>query len=383
MWYTLQRATVPRLLGPYAVQTLKPRLLVGHFRERHKVRVVDECSSGKDGMAVMEEGAIPAVVDDSQPPKSTGPVDKGSSESCEDILEALYAADAAGKKEVVEVPQEPTAPSPMSAQKPRFVGRDQAQASAPHPSSRAPPTFVHKGDPLTDLGVFSNAVLLIDKEETWTSFDVCNKLKGVLKQLKISKVGHAGTLDPFATGLLIICTGSATKCIESFMGQRKTYSGVMRLGEGTPSQDKDTPVEQHLPWEHLTDTQLKEAAEKLTGTIQQVPPMYSAVHKDGKRLYELARQGVTVERAARPVEVYQYKVWRTAPGSQDVHFLIECGKGTYVRTLAYDLATSLGSVAHVTVLRREAIGENHVKDAWDVNILAKEMIERKKELRSK
>lgn len=206
--------------------------------------------------------------------------------------------------------------------------------------------------------------MLVDKPKGWTSFDACNALKGALRCLGVPKIGHAGTLDPEATGLLIICSGAATKRIDDFMGMPKEYSGTLKLGEGTPSLDAETEVEERLPWEHLTDDDLRRGASELTGDILQVPPMFSAIHHQGRRLHELAREGVVVERPPRPVTVHRFAVERDAADRQMVHFVVECSKGTYIRTLAHDLAVRLGSTAHLVALRREAIGDSRVGDAW-------------------
>eukprot|EP00879_Flechtneria_rotunda_P006230 GHRR01006549.1.p1 GENE.GHRR01006549.1~~GHRR01006549.1.p1 ORF type:complete len:338 (+),score=124.08 GHRR01006549.1:1035-2048(+) len=236
-------------------------------------------------------------------------------------------------------------------------------------SGRAAPTQLTAPELPLDLQVFNSAVLLVDKPKGWTSFDACNAIKKAIKRLGIKKVGHAGTLDPAATGLLIICTGSGTKSIEGFMAAQKEYSGTLKLGEGTVSLDAEEEVTERLPWEHLTDEQLQEAAKTLTGDIKQVPPMYSALHHQGQRLHELARAGVTVERAARPVTITRFDVHRDASDCQLVHFYVGCSKGTYIRTLCHDLATSLGTTGHLVALRREAIGDARVDKAWDIQVL--------------
>eukprot|EP00775_Hariotina_reticulata_P003807 gene3807-4064_t len=192
-------------------------------------------------------------------------------------------------------------------------------------------------------------------------------------------VGHAGTLDPAATGLLIVCTGkwdasgAGTKFIDSFMAAHKEYSGTIKLGEGTASLDAETEVEETKPWEHITDEELQEAAQKLTGDIKQVPPMYSALHHQGQRLHELARAGVTVEREARPVTITRFDIHRDATNGQLIHFYVGCSKGTYIRTLGHDLATSLGTTGHLIALRREAIGDAGVGQAWDIKQLVDKM----------
>lgn len=242
------------------------------------------------------------------------------------------------------------------------------------------PTLVTAGQLPHDLSTWDNALLLIDKPQGWTSFDVCGKLRGALAALlrrraKYVKVGHAGTLDPMATGLLIVCVGKGTKAIEGFMGMQKEYSGMLRLGEGTPSYDADTEVTQHVKWQHVTNADLLTARDRLLGEIEQVPPMFSAVRIGGKRLYEVARVGKEVERAARKVVVKRFDLHRESEDHQDVRLSVVCSKGTYVRSLAYDIGIAVGSVAHLTVLRREAIGEFLVKDAWNMDELVQILTE--------
>lgn len=182
-------------------------------------------------------------------------------------------------------------------------------------------------------------------------------------------MGHCGTLDPMATGLLILCVGKATKMVESFTGMDKCYTGTIKLGEGTPSQDADTEVEETAPWAHITDEALTAGARAMVGELAQVPPMYSAIKVKGERLYKAARRGETVERKERRITVNAFEVTRDEVDEQLVHFRVDCSKGTYVRTLAYDLGKSLGSTAHLIALRRESIGEHDVKDAWTVEQL--------------
>ena len=236
--------------------------------------------------------------------------------------------------------------------------------SPPHPPPVLVPRRPAGGEGLPP-SLWLNAALLVDKPVGYTSFDVCARLRGALRT---KKIGHAGTLDPFATGLLIICTGRGTKWVDTFQAQEKRYSGVLRLGQATPSYDCETPVSLSLPWEHLTDAQLTAAAAAFVGDILQVPPMYSAIKQQGVALYKLARAGETVERPPRSLHVRSFDVSRQ-PGSQDVAFSVQCSKGTYIRSLAHDLGAALGSAAHLTVLRREAIGEHCVADAWPLEEL--------------
>lgn len=211
-------------------------------------------------------------------------------------------------------------------------------------------------------------VLLIDKPLTWTSFQVVNKLRWHIKQrfrIKKIKVGHAGTLDPLATGLLIICTGKQTKEIHTYQGQIKEYTGTFTLGSTTPSYDLETEVDQTFSTEHITEELLKETTEQFLGEIQQKPPIFSAIKKDGKRLYELARKGETTEIKARLVTVDTFKI--TKINLPEVDFRIVCSKGTYIRSLAYDFGNALNSGAHLSALRRTKIGEFSVDDAISID----------------
>lgn len=208
-------------------------------------------------------------------------------------------------------------------------------------------------------------VLLIDKPLTWSSFQAVNKLKYVLKRKfnlsKRFKIGHAGTLDPLATGLLIICTGKFTKKINEIQAQEKEYTGTILLGATTPSYDLETEVDQTFPTEHITEAVLQETLQQFTGEILQKPPVFSAIKKDGKRLYEHARAGKEVEIEARKTTIYEFELTRIA--LPEVDFRVKCGKGTYIRSLAYDYGKALQSGGHLTALRRTKIGEYSVEDA--------------------
>jgi tRNA pseudouridine55 synthase len=200
-------------------------------------------------------------------------------------------------------------------------------------------------------------VLLIDKPLTWTSFQVVNKLRWEIKQrfnIKKIKVGHAGTLDPLATGLLIICTGKQTKEIHTYQNQVKEYTGTFTLGATTPSYDLETEIDQKFPTEHITEDLLKETTKQFIGDIQQKPPIFSAIKKDGKRLYELARKGETTEIKARIVKVLEFEI--TTINLPKVDFKVVCSKGTYIRSLASDFGNALNSGAHLSALRRTKIG---------------------------
>ena len=214
----------------------------------------------------------------------------------------------------------------------------------------------------------SGKVLLIDKPLNWTSFQVVNKIRWELKQaLKVKKikVGHAGTLDPLATGLLIICTGKMTKQIDTFQGQIKEYTGKMILGSTTPSYDLETEIDEHFPTDHLNDKTIKETTSQFIGNIQQQPPVFSALKKDGKRLYEFARAGEEVDIPKREVTISEFEI--TSIDQLSVAFRVVCSKGTYIRSLAHDFGKALNSGAHLSELRRTKIGEFDVQDALSVD----------------
>ncbi|MGV7106206.1 tRNA pseudouridine(55) synthase TruB [Flavobacterium sp. U410] len=208
-------------------------------------------------------------------------------------------------------------------------------------------------------------VLLIDKPLTWSSFQAVNKLKYVLKRKfnlsKRFKIGHAGTLDPLATGLLIICTGKFTKKINEIQTQEKEYTGTILLGATTPSYDLETEVDQTFPTEHITEAVLQETLQQFIGEIFQKPPVFSAIKKDGKRLYEHARAGEEIEIEARKTTIYEFELTRIA--LPEVDFRVKCSKGTYIRSLAYDYGKALQSGGHLTALRRTKIGEYSIEDA--------------------
>jgi tRNA pseudouridine55 synthase len=213
----------------------------------------------------------------------------------------------------------------------------------------------------------SGQILLIDKPLHWTSFQVVNKLRWELKQkfkLKNLKVGHAGTLDPLATGLLIICTGKMTKQIDTFQAQIKEYTGTMVLGSTTPSYDLETEIDNTFPTDHITPQLIEETTKQFIGDIQQYPPVFSAIKKDGKRLYEFARAGEDVEIKARHISIEQFEI--TNVDGLNLDFRIVCSKGTYIRSLAHDFGKALGSGAHLSALRRTKIGDFNVAHAVTV-----------------
>ena len=210
-------------------------------------------------------------------------------------------------------------------------------------------------------------VLLIDKPLNWTSFQVVNKLRWEIRQrfnIKKIKVGHAGTLDPLATGLLIICTGKQTKEIHVYQGQEKEYTGTFTVGATTPSYDLETEVDKTYPTDHITEELLYETTKQFIGDIQQRPPIFSAIKKDGKRLYELARKGETTEINARTVSITEFEI--TKIDLPEVEFRVVCSKGTYIRSLAYDFGLALNSGAHLSVLRRTKIGDFAVENGVSV-----------------
>lgn len=210
-------------------------------------------------------------------------------------------------------------------------------------------------------------VLLIDKPLEWTSFQAVNKLRWHIKQrfkIKKIKVGHAGTLDPLATGLLIICTGKQTKEIHTYQGQEKEYTGTFTVGATTPSYDLETGIDETYPTEHITESLLKETTKQFIGEIQQKPPIFSAIKKDGKRLYELARKGETTEIQARTVTISEFEI--TNIDLPKVDFRVVCSKGTYIRSLAFDFGKALNSGAHLSTLRRTKIGDFSVDNATSI-----------------
>ncbi|MGD1846414.1 MAG: tRNA pseudouridine(55) synthase TruB [Salibacteraceae bacterium] len=207
-------------------------------------------------------------------------------------------------------------------------------------------------------------LLLVDKPLTWTSFDVVNKLRYSVKRatgVKKPKVGHAGTLDPLATGLLLICTGKFTKRQNEYQGLDKEYTGTFCLGASTPSVDLETEIDQRYSLEGLKEAQLLEAAQALTGTIQQIPPGYSAMHVDGERSYLKVRRGEEVILKAREVEVPVFEIETSK--FPEIAFRIVCSKGTYIRSLVRDFGASLNNGAYLSALRRTRIGEYRVENA--------------------
>lgn len=213
-------------------------------------------------------------------------------------------------------------------------------------------------------------VVPIDKPLGWTSFDVVNKVRIYVKYrlgLPGVKTGHAGTLDPLATGLLLLCLGKATRTINTLQDLPKTYTGTIRLGETTPSFDAETPVCQTAPTHHITPQMIIRAASALTGDLMQEPPLFSAIKTDGKRAYLMARNNENVVLPKRPVTVYSFKTGTLE--NNELPFEIHCSKGTYIRSLARDLGLELGSCAYLSSLRRTAIGNFNADNAFTVETL--------------
>lgn len=208
-------------------------------------------------------------------------------------------------------------------------------------------------------------ILLINKPLTWSSFQAVNKIKyALIKNLNLPKkfkIGHAGTLDPLASGLLIICTGKFTKKISELQGQIKEYTGTITLGATTPSYDLETEINETFPTEHITDELILETTKQFIGIIDQFPPIFSAIKKDGKRLYEHARAGEEVEIQSRKVEIMEFEITRI--NLPEVDFRVVCSKGTYIRSLAFDFGKALNSGGHLTALRRTKIGDFSVDNA--------------------
>jgi tRNA pseudouridine55 synthase len=221
----------------------------------------------------------------------------------------------------------------------------------------------------TEGGVF-----LIDKPLNWTSFDVVNKLRYLLKKKtgdKNLKVGHAGTLDPLATGLLMVCVGKMTKQIDSFMDTTKGYSGTLVLGATRPSYDMETEIDQIFPVEHLNETVFETARQQFLGEIQQYPPIFSAIKVGGRPLYESARLGIEVKVEPRRVRIDRFDL--SSINTNTLSFIITCSKGTYIRSLAYDFGKACGSGAYLSSLQRTASGDFELKNAWQMDTLIQQL----------
>ncbi len=225
-------------------------------------------------------------------------------------------------------------------------------------------------DPLPTWDFLSGEILLVNKPTGWTSFDVVNKIRHKLRKVlsvRKIKVGHAGTLDPIATGLLIIATGKATKQLHQLQGLPKEYEGTLVLGATTPSYDAETEIDQEYDWAHITLKQLEGARKQFIGQIEQVPPLFSAIKVDGQPLYKRARRGEQVEVQPRQVTIYEFELTRLA--LPEVYFRVVCSKGTYIRALAHDFGRALGSGAYLRALRRTAVGPYRIENAWQLDTL--------------
>jgi len=231
-----------------------------------------------------------------------------------------------------------------------------------------------------DYNFYTGEVLLIDKPYTWSSFQAVNKLKHAIKQhpslivdgVKTKpKIGHAGTLDPLATGLLIVCTGKKTKTINDLMGMEKEYTGAFLLGATTPCFDLEKEVDKTFPTEHITLEAIQQAAKEFTGVQQQVPPIFSAVMINGKRAYEMARAGEEVEMKSREIEIKEFEI--TNVNMPTVSFRIVCSKGTYIRSIARDFGLALNSGAHLTKLVRTRIGDFKLEEAVTPQVFAERL----------
>jgi tRNA pseudouridine55 synthase len=221
---------------------------------------------------------------------------------------------------------------------------------------------------LTDQDYKDGQVLIFDKPLEWTSFQLVNKVRWLIRKnlnIKKIKVGHAGTLDPLATGLMIICTGKFTKRLHEFVGQEKEYTGTIVLGGTTPSYDLETEVDQTFSTEHITDEDIYAFAKAYQGNIMQRPPVFSALKKEGKRLYEFARAGEEVDIPKREINISSFEITRIA--MPEVDFKVRCSKGTYIRSLAFDFGEGLKSGAHLSALRRTKIGDYNVDNAQSLD----------------
>jgi len=213
----------------------------------------------------------------------------------------------------------------------------------------------------------SGKVIFINKAIDWTSFDVVNSIKIFLKfnyGIKKIKIGHAGTLDPRATGLVIICTGKKTKEIDNYQAQEKEYTGTFRLGETTPSYDTETLPDEFFPTSHITAEIIHETTKLFIGDIEQMPPIFSALKVDGKKAYVYARKNKPIEMRSRQISISEFEITRIA--MPEVDFRVKCSKGTYIRSLAYDFGKALNSGAYLTALCRTSIGQYKLDDALTI-----------------
>jgi tRNA pseudouridine55 synthase len=215
---------------------------------------------------------------------------------------------------------------------------------------------------MSDYNFAEGEVLLIDKPLTWTSFDVVRKIRN---RIKIKKVGHAGTLDPLATGLLVVCTGKKTKTIDLIQATDKEYTGTITVGGTTPSYDKETEIDEIFPTEHITEEMIYETAKSFLGANEQIPPAHSAIKIDGERVYKKARRGEVVIMKPRNITINEFEI--TAINLPDISFRIACTKGTYIRSIAFDFGHRLESGGHLSSLIRTKIGDLKIEDAMTVD----------------
>lgn len=234
-----------------------------------------------------------------------------------------------------------------------------------HKTTATPPTY-DRHYPLPIHTLHEGATVLVDKPLGWTSFDVIKKLRGTWK---VKKIGHAGTLDPLATGLLIVCTGPQTKSISQYQGMDKVYRGEMVLGKTTPSIDLETDFDSEVSYSHITPTDLHQLVPAFVGSIDQIPPVYSAVKRNGTRSYKHARKGQDVVLEPRSVTIHQFAI--TAIDLPRVVFEVTCSKGTYIRSLVRDFGQQLGVGAHLSALCRTQVGPFRLQDAYTMDSLTK------------
>lgn len=224
----------------------------------------------------------------------------------------------------------------------------------------------------SENGFLTGQVLLVNKPIGWSSFDVVKKIKLLIRKkynLKKIKVGHAGTLDPLATGLLIICTGKFTKKISEIQNQEKTYTGTITLGSTTASYDLETEINTNYKTSHITEKSIHQTTKKFLGKIKQTPPLFSALKKDGERLYKKARRGEKIIIESRDVFVHEFNI--ISIEDLNVHFKIKCSKGTYIRSIANDFGFALNSGGHLSRLCRTAIGNYHYSQGFDIEYFEK------------
>ena len=233
---------------------------------------------------------------------------------------------------------------------------------------------MHSKLEFNEASVIEGQLLLIDKPLNWTSFQVVNKIRWELKNkfgIKKLKVGHAGTLDPLATGLLLVCTGKMTKEISEIQALVKEYTGSFTMGATTPSYDLETSIDGTFPIDHLDDNALKEVINQFIGVVDQYPPVFSAIKKHGRRLYKYARRAEEIKINSRQVEILAFEL--TEIKLPTIDFYVKCSKGTYIRSLANDYGKALRSGAHLSSLRRTAIGLHRIEDAYTIEQITAEL----------